>query len=68
MPLRPLSTELAEKARLELNEDPNRINDDLQHMKDWISKQPHLRARTGKYYLELSCPFYLLLLRLLTMH
>ncbi|XP_014362969.2 alpha-tocopherol transfer protein-like [Papilio machaon] len=51
MTLRPLSNELAEKARLELNEDPNRINDDLQHIKDWLAKQPHLRARTDDQWL-----------------
>lgn len=48
MSLRPLSIELAEKARSELNEDPSRMKDDLQHIKDWCAKQPHLRARTGK--------------------
>lgn len=47
MPVRPLTPELAEKARLELNEDPKRIESDLQHLKEWIAKQPHLRARTG---------------------
>ncbi|KPI93909.1 Clavesin-2 [Papilio xuthus] len=51
MTLRPLSSELAEKARLELNEDPNRINDDLHHIKDWLTKQPHLRARTDDQWL-----------------
>lgn len=49
MTFRPLSPELEEKARKELNEDPKRIANDLQHMKDWISKQPHLRVRLGTY-------------------
>lgn len=48
MSIRPLCPELAEKARLELNEDPKMIQSDLQHIKDWIAKQPHLKARTGK--------------------
>lgn len=47
MSVRVLAPALAEKARLELNEDPKRLQDDLQHLKDWIAKQPHLRARTG---------------------
>lgn len=50
MKIRPLTPALAEKARVELNEDPNRLNDDLKHLKDWIAKQPHLRARTGKTF------------------
>lgn len=48
MPVRPLKPELAEKAKRELNEDPARLSQDIQHLKDWISKQSHLRARTGK--------------------
>ncbi|VVC91866.1 unnamed protein product [Leptidea sinapis] len=51
MPIRPLIPELAEKARLELNEDPKRIESDLQHLKEWISKQPHLKARTDDQWL-----------------
>ncbi|CAH2238103.1 jg18486 [Pararge aegeria aegeria] len=51
MPVRPLSPELAEKARVELNEDPNRIDKDLQHIKDWLEKQPHIRARTDDQWL-----------------
>lgn len=48
MKLRPLCPELDEIARKELNEDPKRVEDDIKHMKEWIAKQPHLRARTGK--------------------
>lgn len=48
MTIRPLSPELAEKAKKELHENPKQLLQDLQHMKDWIVKQPHLRARTGK--------------------
>ncbi|CAH2238104.1 jg18487 [Pararge aegeria aegeria] len=51
MSIRPLSPELAEKARVELNEDPNRIPSDLQHIKDWLAKQPHIYARTDDQWL-----------------
>ncbi|CAK1603323.1 unnamed protein product [Parnassius mnemosyne] len=51
MPVRPLSAELAKKASEELNEDPQKLEDSLQHLKEWISKQPHLRARTDDQWL-----------------
>ncbi|XP_023953658.2 alpha-tocopherol transfer protein-like [Bicyclus anynana] len=51
MTIRPLTPELAEKARVELNEDPNRIAKDVQHIKDWLAKQPHIRARTDDQWL-----------------
>ncbi|XP_026324459.1 retinol-binding protein pinta-like [Hyposmocoma kahamanoa] len=51
MTIRPLPSELAEKARNELNEDPKRLKHDLQNLKDWIAKQPHLRARTDDQWL-----------------
>lgn len=47
--VRELSPELAKIAVNELNEHPSRLQDDLQHLKDWISKQPYLKARTGKF-------------------
>lgn len=50
MSTRELPAVLAERAKNELNEDPNRLKDDLQSIKDWIAKQPHLRARTGEFY------------------
>lgn len=48
---RELSPELAKIAKDELNENPKQLNDDLNYLKDWISKQPHLKARTGKFSL-----------------
>ncbi|KAM3959038.1 uncharacterized protein ACR2FA_006879 [Aphomia sociella] len=62
MSVRPLSPELAEKARVELNEDPKRLKEDLQHIKDWLAKQPHIRARTDDQWLTLflrGCKFSL---------
>lgn len=46
--VRELPPDLAKIAKDELNEKPNLTNNDVQHLKEWISKQPHLRARTGK--------------------
>ncbi|CAK1549784.1 unnamed protein product [Leptosia nina] len=51
MSVRELSPELAQKARLELFEDPKRTASDIQHIKNWLSKQPHLRARTDDQWI-----------------
>src|SRR5699024_2960562 len=48
MPVRQLSSELQGLAVKELNEDPKRISEDLAHIKNWLSKQAYLNARTGK--------------------
>ncbi|KAJ0181737.1 hypothetical protein K1T71_002459 [Dendrolimus kikuchii] len=49
--IRELTPELAEIAKRELNEKPNQIQDNVKHLKDWISKQPHLKARTDDQWL-----------------
>ncbi|XP_069691387.1 retinol-binding protein pinta-like [Periplaneta americana] len=46
MAVRTLSPELEEVARRELNEEPERREEDLKHIREWLSKQPHLIART----------------------
>ncbi|XP_061392283.1 alpha-tocopherol transfer protein-like [Musca vetustissima] len=49
--MRPLSPTLAEIARRDLNETPERIHQDLQILREWIRKQRHLRARTSDEFL-----------------
>lgn len=43
--IRPLSPELQEKAKNELNEVPERIAEDLFKVREWLTKQPHLKVR-----------------------
>jgi hypothetical protein len=45
--IRELPPDLAKIAKQELNENCNDIQNDLHQIKEWISKQPHLKARTG---------------------
>ncbi|KAJ2953519.1 hypothetical protein O0L34_g1122 [Tuta absoluta] len=49
--VRQLSPGLAKIAKKELNENPNTLADDLRMLKEWIAKQPHLRARTDDQWL-----------------
>ncbi|XP_055372812.1 uncharacterized protein LOC129606495 [Condylostylus longicornis] len=49
--IRSLPPALAKKAAEELGEVPSRIQEDLQALKDWIEKQPHLKARTSDQFL-----------------
>lgn len=48
--VRPLHPELAVKAKAELFEDPKKLEDSIEHLKEWIAKQPHLKARTGNVF------------------
>lgn len=53
-----LPKELQEKAKTELNEDPARTETYIQHIQEWLEKQPHLNVRKGsiKYlFLINSC-------------
>lgn len=51
MNVRPISEELQKIAKEELNEVPERIEEDIKHIKDWLSKQPHLNARTDDQWI-----------------
>lgn len=46
--VRPLSAELAERAKTELNEKPEKIFEELEALRSWIAEQPHINARIGK--------------------
>lgn len=48
--VRQLSAELEEKSKLELNENPEKIIDDLEALRSWLNKQPHINARQGTYF------------------
>jgi len=49
MEIRPLPADLNAIAHQELKEDPARLEQDLQHIREWLAKQPHLTARTGTF-------------------
>lgn len=57
--VRPLSAELAEKAKIELNENPEKVFVELEELRSWLSKQPHINARIG-IHLNFIYPFTLL--------
>jgi hypothetical protein len=42
--IREISPELLEHAKKELNEDPKRRADDVRALREWLKKQPHIRA------------------------
>lgn len=47
MIVRFLPPQLQKKAREELNEKPKSVEKDIQFIKEWLEKQPHLKAKTG---------------------
>ncbi|XP_067627410.1 alpha-tocopherol transfer protein-like [Eurosta solidaginis] len=49
--IRPLTPLLAKRAQEELGEVPERIDADIQQLREWIQKQPHLTARTDDQFL-----------------
>lgn len=49
--IRPLNPELQKKAIDELNEDPERIQKDLNALREWIKKSPHIKSRDDDQFL-----------------
>jgi CRAL/TRIO domain len=49
--IRPLDPALQKKANEELNEDPERIQKDLDALREWIKKSPHIKARDDDQFL-----------------
>ncbi|XP_031337204.1 retinol-binding protein pinta-like [Photinus pyralis] len=49
--MRMLSQELQQKAILELNENPEKISEYLDKLRQWLQKQPHLTARDDDMHL-----------------
>ena len=49
--IRPLSPELQKIAREQLFEEPEKIPEMIQILKEWIKKSPHLRSRTDDQFL-----------------
>lgn len=47
-----LSPELLQRAKDELNEDPDRREADIEHIRDWLRHQPHINARMGECWGE----------------
>lgn len=50
MDIRQLPKELQRKAEGELNEKPTRVKEDIEFVKAWIAKQPHLNVRPGESF------------------
>lgn len=49
--IRVLSPELAKIAINELNEKPDKVQSEIDSLKEWIRKTPHLNARTDDQFL-----------------
>ena len=50
-----LSPELQKQAKDELNEDPARRQQDIETIRKWLKKQPHINARMGKSTTTIFC-------------
>lgn len=55
MSIRSLSKELQAKAIAELNENPSRIREDIEYIKQWLKKQAHLNPRLGRKNNGMKC-------------
>lgn len=54
MTVRPLTAPLAKKAKKEINEVPSRVPTDINTLKDWLRKQPHLESvKPSKFFILL---------------
>lgn len=49
--IRPVSEILSKKAHAELNEKSERIQEDLNILRQWIAKSPHIRSRVDDQFL-----------------
>lgn len=49
--IRPLTPELQKVAIEQLNENPDRIDEDIAALRLWINQQPHLKSRTDDQFL-----------------
>ncbi|XP_055856044.1 clavesin-2-like [Episyrphus balteatus] len=49
--LRPLPPGLQDRAIQELNENPERLQSDIEFLREWIQQQPHIRSRTSDQFL-----------------
>ncbi|KAH8380347.1 hypothetical protein KR009_010147, partial [Drosophila setifemur] len=49
--IRPLRPELQKVAIAKLNEVPEKLDDDIAALREWLKQQPHLRARTDDQFL-----------------
>ena len=49
--IRPLNSQLQVIAKEQLNEEPDKIQENLNAFKEWIRKSPHLKARTDDQFL-----------------
>jgi len=47
--IRPPSKEILEKVRSEFGLNEQRVRDAVEHLKDWIGRQPHLPKEIGTY-------------------
>lgn len=60
MMIRPLTKELQAKAIAELNENPTRIQEDIQYIKEWLLQQKYIKARTGKNNFQIFINIYII--------
>lgn len=49
--IRKLPPNLEQQAISELNEEPNRIDSDIETLRNWLAKQPHITSRTDDQFL-----------------